>query len=197
MKDWHIIVLLGITIILYARIFMKDDYSRSQALTREMEETFEQFANDLEEENKQIMDYILKLKNGYEMETAKLNGRLERLENQLDALTASLNGVTATPNAEETDLNAENAPSQTDAVDPQAVAKEASMAATDPGAEDPSNPTEPDSPAPLTIQERYKSLFQWYREGKSIDWISKQTGMQKGEIQLIMKLARQEEASRG
>jgi DNA-binding NarL/FixJ family response regulator len=45
------------------------------------------------------------------------------------------------------------------------------------------------------IQVRYSELFQLYGQGKSIEVISKKLGMNKGEVQLIIQLAKQEEAA--
>lgn len=199
LKDWHIIVLLGITIVLYARIFMKNDSSASPALTREMEETFEQFASELEEENRQILDHILRLKNGYETETARLAGRLERLEQQVDALVAAESKEIAPPNA--TARSEESAPRIAapvirHATVPLVHKNDSAEKVEFDGAVQPTR-IEESSPAPRSVKERYDQLFRWYDEGKSIDWISKKSGMQVGEIQLILKLARQEEASRG
>jgi hypothetical protein len=43
------------------------------------------------------------------------------------------------------------------------------------------------------IRERYAELFQLYDQNKSIDYIARKLGMNKGEVGLILELARQEE----
>lgn len=47
-----------------------------------------------------------------------------------------------------------------------------------------------------SIQHRYKQLLELYHSGKSIDTIAKQMQLNKGEVQLIIQLARQEEKQR-
>jgi hypothetical protein len=45
-----------------------------------------------------------------------------------------------------------------------------------------------------SIKDRYTELFRLHDEGKSMDAISKQTGIQLGEVQLILQLAEREES---
>jgi len=46
------------------------------------------------------------------------------------------------------------------------------------------------------IKSRYSDLFALYSQGKSIEYIAKKSGMNNGEVQLIIQLARQEEQFR-
>ena len=48
-----------------------------------------------------------------------------------------------------------------------------------------------------TIKARYKELFDLYDSGKSIEYIAKKLGRNKGEVQLILGLAKQEEPQHG
>ncbi len=54
--------------------------------------------------------------------------------------------------------------------------------------------TETEQPLP-TVRERYPELFELYDEGKSIDTVAKATGMARGEVQLILQLAKREGSS--
>jgi len=45
-----------------------------------------------------------------------------------------------------------------------------------------------------SIKTRYPKLFELDEQGKSIDSIAKLTGLQRGEVQLILQLAKQEES---
>jgi DNA-binding NarL/FixJ family response regulator len=47
---------------------------------------------------------------------------------------------------------------------------------------------------PMNIRERYKEVFDLQRQGKSMDYIAKKMSMNKGELQLILQLAKQEES---
>ncbi len=44
-----------------------------------------------------------------------------------------------------------------------------------------------------SIRERYQELFELYEQGKSVDYIAKQSGIQRGEVQLILQLAERED----
>ena len=50
------------------------------------------------------------------------------------------------------------------------------------------------APPVHSIKSRYAELFDLYEQGKSIDMIAKSTGLQRGEVQLIIQLAKQEES---
>jgi len=56
---------------------------------------------------------------------------------------------------------------------------------------------QPQPAAPSSaIHTRYANLLEQYEQGKSIEAIAKKMGMNKGEVQLILQLAKQEEAAR-
>lgn len=44
------------------------------------------------------------------------------------------------------------------------------------------------------VRDRYPELFELYGKGKSIDMIAKTMGLQRGEVQLILQLAKKEES---
>ncbi|MNG03181.1 hypothetical protein D3C84_862490 [compost metagenome] len=54
---------------------------------------------------------------------------------------------------------------------------------------------QPDQSRP-SIRDRYVELFELYDQGKSIEAVARKLGMNKGEIQLIIQLAKQEEGAR-
>jgi DNA-binding NarL/FixJ family response regulator len=56
------------------------------------------------------------------------------------------------------------------------------------------NPEQEEDPKRESIKDRYTELFRLYDEGKSMDAISRQTGIQLGEVQLILQLAEREES---
>ncbi|MBW7461685.1 hypothetical protein K0U00_47285, partial [Paenibacillus sepulcri] len=57
---------------------------------------------------------------------------------------------------------------------------------------------EPLAPAEIkpTIRSRYLELFELHDGGKSVDSIARKLAMNKGEVQLILQLSKQEEAAR-
>jgi hypothetical protein len=48
----------------------------------------------------------------------------------------------------------------------------------------------------MNIRYRYMELFALEKQGKSIDHIAKKLGMNKGEVMLIIQLAKQEDRTR-
>lgn len=59
---------------------------------------------------------------------------------------------------------------------------------------DPQNGKVETLPGRESIKDRYAELFNLHAEGKSMDAISKQTGIQRGEVQLILQLAEREDS---
>ncbi|WP_443146859.1 hypothetical protein [Paenibacillus shenyangensis] len=57
------------------------------------------------------------------------------------------------------------------------------------------SPVEAEEPPTEKIQDRYPELFKLHESGKSVDTIAKAVGLQRGEILLILQLAKQEEQS--
>lgn len=172
LKEWQIVALLGITIIVYARLFLRDHPSRTkESESLPFEEAVEHFAYEIEEENKKILEHIKHLKSSYDKETAKLNGKVERLEKQVDALQSALASYSL---HQQEQREAENPANHGEK-------KEA---------------PKKEQTSPLSIESRYETILTYYRNGKSIDWIAKKTGVHHGEIQLILKLANQEAAQR-
>lgn len=49
----------------------------------------------------------------------------------------------------------------------------------------------------VSIQARYAELFELYQQGKSVETIAKRLNMNKGEVQLILQLAKQEAVRHG
>jgi predicted nuclease with TOPRIM domain len=43
----------------------------------------------------------------------------------------------------------------------------------------------------LDLEDRYKEIFDWVKKGKSVSFIAQKTGMNHGEIELILQLAKQ------
>ncbi|HZG75674.1 MAG TPA: hypothetical protein VEZ72_07425, partial [Paenibacillus sp.] len=56
---------------------------------------------------------------------------------------------------------------------------------------------EPASRFASTVKSRYKEVFDLHDSGKSIEYIAKKLGKNKGEVQLILGLAKQEEPVHG
>lgn len=196
LEPWLIVVLLGIAALLYAFMLPKRSKEEGTAVVKEVEATLEQYMADIEKENDQLIDLIAQLKQewsakqlGLQEQVSELRERLVKVEQQNHRLLeerASLNEqdnqrsilIAADSQAEEL-----IEPSQKAAQTEAAVidSRNASPELTE-SYEEPSN----------SIMERYSELFELYHQGKSIDTIGKAIGMHRGEVQLILQLAKQE-----
>jgi hypothetical protein len=181
LETWLIIVLLGLGIIVYARMFFTNDTTpEREKLIEEMEDTIEHFAMEIETENKQLMDYLLKIKQQSEEQSSKLSGRIEYLEKQLMDSTIQYKNVLEKTTA------VHEAIQSTPGIKPKTV--------ENPETSLPNKEPLPDTKK-LEIKERYLDLFRLHDQGKSMEYISKKLSMNKGEVQLILQLAKQEEQS--
>ncbi|MDR6883887.1 DUF6115 domain-containing protein [Bacillus sp. 3255] len=191
MQPWMYVVLLGLVIIVYARFLPKDQAGSSakKNVVAEIEETIEHFAAEMDEQNQSLLNLFAKTKQDYEVELAKLAGRLETLEKQKHELSQELTKVHVTQQMH-TSSNAHiEAASMT-----QAAAAAVHSADTLPVMEA-SVPEEP-SYTGLSMKSRYAELFDLHEQGKGVEAIAKKLGMNKGEVSLILQLSRQEERAR-
>jgi septal ring factor EnvC (AmiA/AmiB activator) len=174
---WIYIVLLGAAAVLYAFMLPKrrEESASGEQLVKEVEATLEGYMAEIQQENEQLVELIRKMK---EEQSAKLIEQQEQAE-QWSARIVELERKAA---ASEDRLRAAE----------DQLAKVLASVTEDRQAGAASNrEAEPHMPS---IKERYAELFEWYDQGKSIDMIAKASGMQRGEVQLIIQLARQEES---
>lgn len=174
-----IVALLGAVIIVYAVLLPREQPKTS--VTDEFLEsvggTLQQFADELEEENKELLHMVRKMKQEHEAKVEALRRRIEQLEarssESLPYIAAEMPSV------------AEHEP-------------QIQKAASEPAASAASSFDGNEEIQPLTfantVRERYKPLFELYDSGKSIEYIARKLGKNKGEVQLIISLARQEES---
>lgn len=168
MEPWLTIVLIGAGIILYTSLFNRtNDKSNDSKLLASMEQSFEQFAMDLEEDNNRLLEHVLVLKEQLDEQNADMSNRIEQLEKQLDE---HQKGQRLEQRLEQ-DLK-----QSTLVYKPPAVRQPEKLATHK-----------------MNIRERYEQLFEFHDAGKSIDYIAKKCEMNKGEVQLILQLGMQEE----
>ncbi len=190
------IVLIGLVLVVYAKILPKSasSSSRQSASVKEIEETMEHFAAELDEQNQAVIQLFNETKQNYESHLAKLAGRLEWLEKQNAGMSQEIAKLQIAHAQLEKQWLAASASVSADRFQP---ASPEIKGVPVPHIEDKPTVKEPEPPANLmNIQERYAELFQLYRQGKSADYIAKKLGMNKGEISLIIQLAKQEESLR-
>lgn len=207
MEPWLIVVLLGLVLVVYAGLAPRRERSSNKTnVIKEIEDTMEQFSAELEEENRQLLEKVAEMKRDHESHTSKLQGRIEALEQQNRAVGDQ---VALLVRAEkERVLRMEPAVSEAEAYRPKTAVlannaplrSEASLAEDD--ARRMNAPTLAPAPPPSSergrvhIRERYAAVFSLYDQGKSTEYIAKKLEMNKGEVMLIIQLAKQEAQAR-
>ncbi len=199
---WQIIALLGACLIVYAFLIpaKKNSGNDRKQIASDIERSLEQFSMELEMENQDLIQRIAEMKADHGTETAKLQSRMESLEK----LCGELNEARIRAGFSETPPPASG--SEEAAVSPadpkkQIYTRPLRKSHADQGPEpqkpEPQSPDEaPEERAHLGIKHRYRDVFQLHQQEKSIEYIAKKLGMNKGEVQLIIQLANQEEQFR-
>ena len=168
---WLLVVILGAFIIVYAYMRPKTDLNKQSGVVDDIETTLDQFAMELEEDNKELLNTISGLKRELEAEINKLNGRVFALERQDSNNHLVVERVIKPLEPVSLPIPDNDADTETDSI----------LAI---------NTVEND------IKNRYANIFDLHEQGKSIEYIAKKISMNKGEVQLIIQLARQEEQFR-
>lgn len=190
MQPWVYIVLVGAAAILYALTLparAKKGKAQIQNL-KETEAALELYMADIERENEELVQLVGSIKQQTQSNQNGMQGQINELKKQLaEQQTVSVQ-LTSRITAEEKGLGelaaaferitANTATSSADAKPAEAMKEEP-----------PAAPAKPVS----SIKLRYPRLFELHEQGKSIDSIAKTAGLQRGEVQLILQLAKQEE----
>lgn len=194
MQPWLYIVILGAGIIGYAYMRPRDVESDRTTAVNDIEIALGQFAEELEEGNKEIMISVSGLKRELEADINKLSGRLSVLEKH-----NALSNQAIDTRVEHSNVTALHQSIERASENPKTrrIVKK-HIERHDEVIEPPNNESTKhvDKPHENDIKNRYGVIFELHAQGKSVEYISKNTGMNKGEIQLIIQLARQEELFR-
>jgi hypothetical protein len=186
---WMIVALLGIVIILYASMLprsavrqapVQDDFLDSVG------DTLQHFADEMEEENKELLRMVGEMKREHEIRTGTLLSRIEQLEKQSVTIQESILRPAPAPVPQPAQ------PEVTTSIGPAAAAQNKTVPVTDE-----TEMEKQPSRFASTVKDRYKELFELYDSGKSVEQIAKRLGKNKGEVQLIIGLSRQEEPQHG
>lgn len=203
---WFYIVLLGAAALVYAMLLpgRTSNAEPQRKSAGELEATLEQYMSEIERENEELIHLVAQMKQdisskqlAQQEQIVELRHRLGDVENsaryqlsrlelleQASASKESQGQATLTeaappagePMNEANPLVIEEIP-----VEPSAAAvSEADLEAAAGGTD--------------SVKERYPELFDLYAKGKSLDMIAKTTGIQRGEVQLILQLAKREES---
>jgi DNA-binding NarL/FixJ family response regulator len=162
------IVLLGLVCIVISFFAPRSASSDKVNMVKEIENTMEHFVNEIEEENEQLLQSVAQIKNEHELQMSRLNAKIDQMEKQNYDLSQEIKSIVLSKFQQQPLLV-----QQPDMVIPEKTI-----------------------PAAMQMKQRYSELFQLHEQGKSVEYIAKKLGLNKGEVQLIIQLAKQEEQNR-
>jgi septal ring factor EnvC (AmiA/AmiB activator) len=181
-------VLVGVVAIVYAlRLPARKADSEEIKSLKETEAALELYMADIEHENTELLQLVGSIKAQSQNNKTALQEEISGLREQVAELQKNLLLFDARLTAEEKGLLQLSAAFGSGASAARSADTEASKAAVE---EVPVVKQKPVS----SIKQRYPRLFELHEQGKSIDSIAKTAGLQRGEVQLILQLASQEES---
>lgn len=190
MQAWQYIALIGAVVAVTAVILPRRKETVSNASSssqiEQLELAFEQFMDNMEQEQKDVVK-LLQSSLQQIREEQKLNSelvsRLEQRNEQLEKQVNHLSNQLASTEAKiEMLVSLPDQKSREEQIIPNDSAER--------------NDQLQQSYNLNSIHMRYPELFEMYNANKSIEAIAKKLGKNKGEVQLIIQLAMQEEKSR-
>ncbi|MDT0122299.1 hypothetical protein Q9R46_06595 [Paenibacillus sp. RRE4] len=193
MSPWIIIVILGACAIAYAFIMPRKDKVQqpSHQLVQEMESTLEHYMTEIEQDNDALIQRVAELKGEATAADHRMQSQLKELQQRLDQLEQQKGKTNELTNAENiTVQRSEGLQAQSLMDSVRAETNQEVVLAS----ELQDNPAQEEDQKRESIKDRYTELFRLHDEGKSMDAISRQTGIQLGEVQLILQLAEREES---
>ncbi|MFC3797779.1 hypothetical protein [Cohnella sp. GCM10012308] len=201
MEPWVTLVIAGAAIAGYG--WLKPE-PKAQSAAIVNEEAYDRLLEDLETENKELVDAVAAFKREQDDTVSRLGRRIRDLELQMEESAAYRKSDAygreepaaasehvrlpaqppAAAEARSERLSAAyikeagSSPRQDEAID---------MAATT-AADIASGPAD----RPPAIRERYAELLELYERGRSVEQVAKAMNMNKGEVQLVLQLAKRE-----
>lgn len=176
MQPWHYILLVGAVIFIGGFIMPRNKSAAAlpNQTVQNMEIALEQFMENMEKDNDELVQLVANVQASLKQEAEQKDKRIAALEKRCELLERQLQ--------KEPDRPAPAAPPAEAEVRSSAVSAGAA-------------PVQAASAAPdsSSIQVRYAELFQLYKQGKSIEAIARKLAMNKGEVQLIIQLAKKED----
>lgn len=195
LPGWIYIVLIGAVAIVYGFLLPKARNvaatAQSMATVDKVEDTLEHYMAEIEKENEEIIDLVSKIKQESTAKQLALQEQLTEMRQRLIQLEQKPDPVMMQPVAQPVApmQNVSHMPSQGIGTQGDALRESAARMA-----QEHSEPVVEQQPDTIErIQDRYQELFAHYKNGKSIDTIAKTVGLQRGEVQLILQLAKQED----
>lgn len=196
-SPWISIVLLGVAITGYAWMMPKQVSRDKGEEAFSGESAYERLLEDLEAENRELVDAVAKFKREQDETVDKLNRRIVDMEHQMKLWTLQAQAAAAAQQAVAPlhapsfagTLEAAQSRAEERAMPEQPAAPEEAVQAYEPEPE----PEEEPPAAPNSVRARYPDLIALHEKGRSVEQIAKALGMNKGEVQLILQLVRREE----
>ncbi len=175
MSLWIYLVVAGILAVIWSLILpSKPNKTKQGASLDDLEDSLNSFTSGLEEEKRDLNNRVHLMKREHELQKNELLSRIEFLERRSQQIEDDTRRVARTVE-EEIIIQARLSAGRL---------QDPNVAAID---------SEPAVKEPETLKERYPELFEMHQEGKSIEFIAKKIGMNKGEVILILDLAKQGE----
>jgi DNA-binding NarL/FixJ family response regulator len=165
------IVLLGLVCIVISFIAPRSITNNNANMVKEIEDTMEHFASEIEEENNQLIQSVAQIKSDHEQQMNRLFAKVDQLEKQNYDLSSEIKSIVMNKLHEQ---NKQPSIAHREEVVPEIIKE----------------------PSPMQMKERYSELFLLHEQGKAIEYIAKKLNLNKGEVQLIIQLAKQEEQNR-
>ncbi|WP_168122174.1 hypothetical protein [Paenibacillus sp. HB172176] len=185
------IILIGAVVIVGAFLMPKKRKpAESMRTVQSMETALEQFMESMEKDNADVMNLITASQEANKKETDEKDRRIAALEARCEQLGQLLEHSMKQSQPDDHVDTHEVVSLKSQASSEQASLAEANHAAAD--ARSPNSGKEQDANKEQSIQARYAELFELHHNGKSIEAIAKSMGLNKGEVQLIIQLAKQE-----
>ncbi|MFD2613032.1 DUF6115 domain-containing protein [Paenibacillus gansuensis] len=187
MSSWSYIVLLGSVVAVLASLMPKRaDRQQGGGSVKDFQESLEHYMGQIEQENRELLAHFSQIHKEHDREQAELKARINQLEEQYAAAEAKFNAVLDTFHKQ---LERIQARSDAEWTGKSEVKSSENEPVQDTGNADQSHQA-------MQIKQRYSEVFELQSQGKSADYIAKKLSMNKGELQLILQLARQEETLR-
>ncbi|WEK56163.1 MAG: hypothetical protein P0Y55_08980 [Candidatus Cohnella colombiensis] len=182
MDPWVAVVLLGVAITGYAWMMPK----ASKQSEFDNIAAYDQLLEDLELENRELVDAVAKFKREQDETVEKLGRKIVDMEHQMKQWTTQMTVVQSTQNFADTiETYAAVAAAEDLTV---TIAEQSEIINPVSSTENELSSVIPDT----SIRTRYAELLALHHNGKSVEQIAKAHGMNNGEVQLILQLARRE-----
>lgn len=191
MEPWQYIVLVGAVVVVGAFVMPRKKPEREEApqTVRNMETALDQFMENMEKDNEHLIKMIAESQQTAKLEADSKDKRIATLEERCGQLEKLLQESLVRPAEASLQSEQPGVNSVRTGMAEQTMRFDAHQAESNVAPERAEANQEPKS---KSIHDRYSELFRLYREGKSIEAIAKKLGMNKGEVQLIIGLSKQE-----